>query len=217
MAEMAQARCADLALVLAVDASGSIDEEEFALQQQGYANAFRNSEVLAAMSGAGTVDIAVVFWGDSTIPVQILPWQRLDRAAGAEGLAQTIEAAPRQVTGNTAIGTGLWAALDLLEDPTRCAYRSLINVSGDGMETLAPRPDSVSLIVARARAKAADVTINALAISDGDRLAEWFRDKVVTGPDSFVIQISSHTDFGAAIAEKIAREIGAPALAAVTP
>lgn len=210
-----EARCADLALVLAIDGSGSIDAGEFALQQAGYADAFRNAHVLAALQSAGTVDVAVVLWGDSAIPVQVLPWQRLDHAAGAARLAQMIETAPRRVNGNTAIGTGLWAALDLLDDPARCADRSVINVSGDGVESLGPRPESVvSLGQSRARAMATGVTINALAISGGNELlVDWFRQSVVTGPDSFVMQATFFSDFADAIAAKLAREIRAPALA----
>lgn len=59
--------CPDLALVLAIDASGSIDARDFTLQQAGYAAAFTNPEVLDAMAGAGMVDVAVVFWGDETL------------------------------------------------------------------------------------------------------------------------------------------------------
>ncbi len=213
----AQARCADLALVLAIDGSGSIDEGEFALQQSGYADAFRSAGVQAALNSAGVVDVAVVLWGDSAMPVQVLPWHRLDHAAGATQLAAMIESAPRRVNGNTAIGAGLWAALDLLDDPARCADRLVINVSGDGIESLGPRPDSViSLHHARERAMASGVTINALAISGGnERLVDWFRQSVVTGPGSFVMQVTLFSDFADAIAAKLAREIRAPALAAV--
>lgn len=218
VAGMAEARCADLALVLAIDSSGSIDKSEYVLQRQGYANAFRTPTVLAALEGAGTVDLSVVFWGDSAMPVQVLPWVRLDQGKGAERLAALIDAAPRQVNGNTAIGTGLWVALDLLDDPTRCAYRSLINVSGDRVESLGPRSDSVTLYVSRERARAEGVTINALAISDKNGvLADWFRKEVITGPGAFVIQVTSFADFADAVAEKIAREISPPALAALQP
>jgi hypothetical protein len=217
MADGVQARCADLALVLAIDASGSIDEGEFALQQSGYADAFRSDSVQAALNSAGVVDVAVVLWGDSAMPVQVLPWHRLDRAAGATQLAAMIESAPRRVNGNTAIGSGIWVALDLLDDPARCADRSVINVSGDGVESLGPRPDSViSLHHARERAMATGVTINALAISGGnERLVDWFRKSVVTGPGSFVMQVAFFSDFADAIAAKLSREIRAPALAAL--
>ncbi len=217
LVERSDAECADIALVLAVDGSGSIDDSEYALQRQGYAEAFRASKVLAALEGAGMVDLAVVFWGDSAMPVQVLPWQRLNQGKGAEQFARVIEGAPRQVAGATGIGKGLWAALDLLDDPERCAYRSLINVSGDGVESLGPRPDSViNLRDSRERARMEGVTINALSISDQDGvLTEWFRKAVITGPGAFVIQVSSFDDFADAIAEKIAREVGPPALAAL--
>ena len=43
----------DLQLVLAVDASGSVDQRRFNLQKQGYVAAFLNPRVLAAIqSGA---------------------------------------------------------------------------------------------------------------------------------------------------------------------
>jgi hypothetical protein len=218
-ADAAAARCSDLALVLAIDSSGSIDDREFALQQKGYADAFRNKRVLAALKGVGTVDVAVVLWGDSTMPVQVLPWQRLDRAAGAERIAQKIEDVPRHVTGNTAMGTGLWVALDLLDDPARCADRTVINVSGDGMESLGPRPGSViPLGQSRARALASGVTINALVISNGNEiLADWFRSEVITGPGSFVMQVNTFAHFAETITEKLVREINAPVFAAIAP
>ena len=39
----------DLALVLSADASGSIDEAEFALQREGIASAITDPEVMAAI------------------------------------------------------------------------------------------------------------------------------------------------------------------------
>jgi hypothetical protein len=218
-ADAAAARCSHLALVLAIDSSGSIDDREFALQQKGYGDAFRNDRVLAALKSAGTVDVAVVLWGDSAIPVQVLPWQRLDRAAGAERVAQKIEDVPRRVTGNTAIGAGLWVALDLLDDPARCSDRTVINVSGDGVESLGPRPGSViPLDQSRARALANGVTINALVIADRNKLlADWYQSEVITGPGSFVMQVNSFAHFADSIVEKLVREINAPVLAAIAP
>ena len=58
----AGARCADLALVLAIDSSGSIDADEFRLQVLGYAAAFSDPKVLRALREAGAVDVASVFW-----------------------------------------------------------------------------------------------------------------------------------------------------------
>jgi hypothetical protein len=41
----------DLELVLAIDISGSVDEEEAALQREGYVMALTNPRVVAAMGG----------------------------------------------------------------------------------------------------------------------------------------------------------------------
>src|SRR4051794_12990160 len=51
----------DIALVLAVDVSLSIDAEEFALQRAGYAAAFRNKRVVEAITGGATGAVAVTY------------------------------------------------------------------------------------------------------------------------------------------------------------
>jgi hypothetical protein len=66
----------DLSLVLAVDASGSVDNTRFALQNHGYAEAFRNPKVLAAIrAGAqGVIAVSMVQWTGPTLHVVVLPW-----------------------------------------------------------------------------------------------------------------------------------------------
>lgn len=206
--------CPDLALVLAIDSSGSINDQDFSLQQAGYAAAFADPKVQAALASAGTVDVAVVLWGDEEMAPQVLPWRRLESAGEATAFAGEIALMPRRVTGDTGIGAGLWTALDLLETRA-CAARRIINVSGDGKESYAPRPRRhVPLASARARAEAMSVTINGLAITvQGRGLADWYRDRVITGPDAFVMTAGSFDDFGAAIIRKLAREIALPMMA----
>jgi len=48
-----------LALVLAVDASGSVSDDRFELQKQGYAAAFRHRQVLNSIRSLATQSIAV--------------------------------------------------------------------------------------------------------------------------------------------------------------
>ncbi len=210
--------CADLALVLAIDSSGSIDDQDFALQQAGYATAFADRRVQAALAEAGVVDVAVVFWGDEEMEPQILPWHRIADPDDATGLAAAIIGTPRRVTGDTGIGRGLWTALDHLDDGEVCAARRIINVSGDGKESFGPKPrHHLPLAFARARAKAMGVTINGLAISvDEAGLETWYRDQVIVGPGAFVMATDSFGDFGEAITRKLAREIALPVLAAAT-
>ena len=54
----AQSQSVDLELILAVDCSRSIDDSEFALQVQGYAEAFRHPSVLRAIQSGMRRSIA---------------------------------------------------------------------------------------------------------------------------------------------------------------
>lgn len=209
--------CADVALVLAIDASGSISPQDFSVQQHGYVQAFRHPAVQRALRAAGVVDVAVVMWGDTEMMPQILSWQRLETPADAEMLAARIDRIPRIATGNTGIGRGLWAALDLLDAHGACALRQIINVSGDGYESMSPRPRlHVSLHAARARAGAMGVTVNALAIeTEVADLGQWYAERVIVGPGAFVMRVQGFDTFAMAIAEKLEREIGPPELAAL--
>ncbi len=210
------ASCADLALVLAIDSSGSITDGDFALQQHGYATAFLDPRVQAALAFAGVVDVAVVLWGDEEMSPQVLPWRRVDTPDDAARLAADIAGLPRLVTGDTGIGSGIWTALDLLEAHEVCAARQIINVSGDGKESFGPRPRRhVALVSARERAEAMGVTINGLAITvEGAGLEGWYQTRVITGPDAFVMTANSFDAFGEAIIRKLAREIALPVMAA---
>src|SRR5260370_9885032 len=70
----AQPAEADVALVLAVDVSGSVDESRFKLQREGIAAALESDEFAAALSGGGnqTIELAVVEWAEEQSVV--VPW-----------------------------------------------------------------------------------------------------------------------------------------------
>jgi Protein of unknown function (DUF1194) len=207
--------CPDLALVLAIDASGSIDDRDFGLQQQGYAAAFRDARVQDALDSAGVVDVAVVLWGDEDLSPEVLDWQRLTGPGDARRLSDSIAGLARRVTGDTGIGRGLWVALDLLAADKSCAARRIINVSGDGKESFGARPrNHLPLALARARAAQDGVTINGLAISaTAPDLPGYYHDQVISGPDAFVMSVDTFEAFGEAITRKLAREIALPMVA----
>src|SRR3954462_10015356 len=75
----------DVALVLAVDVSLSIDAEEFALQRAGYAAAFRNQRVVEAITGGATGAVAVIYrqWSGAREQQQIIGWQLINGRASA--------------------------------------------------------------------------------------------------------------------------------------
>src|SRR5688572_18746295 len=73
----------DLQLVLAVDTSGSVNQERFELQRIGYATAFRHPRVLHAIRSGSTGAIAVTMtqWTGPALQVQVVPWTLLNDEA----------------------------------------------------------------------------------------------------------------------------------------
>lgn len=201
--------CPDLALVLSIDASSSIDDDEFRLQTEGYAAAFANPVVLDALRSAGTVDVAGVVWADAASGVTMLPWTRIETAADAMGFAEQFLGIQRLQFGDTDIGNGLWKALDLLEPKAACGTRMLVNLSGDGRASTGSRHSAtIPLSVARERAAAMGVTVNGLAITNAEgALDTYFEENLITGAGSFVVTAANFSVFGTAIAKKLDREI----------
>lgn len=208
-APRAEARCADVGLVLAIDASGSISDADFYVQTAGYYAALNNPAVLDALRKAGMVDLAAVLWGDSAFAPQVIGWHRIASDEDARRFARMLAATPRLVSGNTDIGVGINASLDLFEQPGRCFERTIIDVSGDGRASTVVRRNSVeALAPARQRAAHMGVVINALAITvDDPKLADYYTRYVTTGIGSFVMTVDGFDTFHHAIAQKLAREL----------
>ena len=199
----------DLELVLAVDASSSVDETEWALQMQGYAAAFRDPRVQAAIGSGPSrrIGVSVLVWADATVPRWDSGWFVLAAPADAERFAAFIAGLGRAAEGGTGIGAGIAAAIRLFDRNGIAAPRQVVDVSGDGRETPA-REVVVLMPMARAMAEARGVTINSLAILNEDAgLAGWYRDHVIAGRGSFVITAADFDDFAEAIVRKLIREI----------
>src|SRR5271165_4544500 len=82
----------DIALVLAVDVSLSIDSEEFALQRAGYAAAFRNPRVIDAIASGsnGAMAVTYVQWSGATEQQQIIGWRIVSDTASAAALSDEL-------------------------------------------------------------------------------------------------------------------------------
>src|SRR6266850_8001883 len=91
----------DLELVLAVDASGSVDQHRFELQKRGYVAAFRHPRVLNAIRSGISQAIAVTMlqWTGPRLQVHVVPWMAIKDEASAQAFAGAVEAAPRQLFG----------------------------------------------------------------------------------------------------------------------
>ncbi|RAI55414.1 DUF1194 domain-containing protein [Roseicella frigidaeris] len=210
----------DLALCLAVDVSASVDFDEFGLMIGGYATAFRDPGLVAACAAGprGGIAVAMLFWSGTwpamrhaAPPELAVPWMRVDGPAAAEALAAAIEAAPRlPQPGATGLGEGMAAGLALLARCPAEAARLVLDVSGDGRHNQGPPPGPV-----RDLGVAAGVTINGLAVlNEEPDLLDHYRAEVIGGPGCFAMDCPDYAAFAAAIRAKLAREVGAPLLAA---
>jgi hypothetical protein len=199
----------DLELVLAVDASGSVDDDEYALQVSGIAAGFRDPDVRKAIRSGPSKAIAVnlLVWAEPRVPKDMTGFLIIASDADAESFAKLAEAFPRRQTGATAIGEGIAGALRSLDANGIEASRQVVDVSGDGRESVA-REFIVLVDQARAMAILRGVVINGLAIeNEVSDLADYYRRNIQTGPDSFVMAAKSYEDFAEAMRLKLLREI----------
>jgi hypothetical protein len=197
-----------LQLVLAVDASGSVDNRRFELQKQGYAAAFRNPQVLRSIQSLMTGSIAVTMmqWTGPRLHVQVVDWMLVKDQGSAEALAGAIELAPRQLFGG---GTSISGAIDysrlLLTQSPFGGTRKTIDISGDGANN-SGRP----VTLARDEAVAAGIGINGLPIlSLEPYLDTYYADNVIGGPGAFMIPARDYDTFADAILKKLITEIAA--------
>jgi uncharacterized protein DUF1194 len=208
LAASAETPLVDLKLVLAVDASGSVDDAEFALQMQGIAQAFRDPAVLAAIKSGPAKRIAVnlVTWAQHEVPKVSVGWFVVGDEASAERFAEAVSVFPRQVNGATGMGEGIAASLRELDASGFTAPREVVDVSGDGAET--PARDYVVMIPqARDMAASRGVTVNGLVILGEAGVEEWYQRNVLVGAGSFLMVARDYGDFAEAIRRKLLREI----------
>jgi hypothetical protein len=64
----------DLELILMADGSGSIDDEKFFLQRQGYVRALRNPQIIKAIRGGilGGIALSYVEWSGPDLHIPIV-------------------------------------------------------------------------------------------------------------------------------------------------
>lgn len=202
----------DTLLVLAMDASGSIDADEFALQREGYAEALTHPAVLSAIRGKrrGAIGVALAEWGSPGGAEAVVGWRRVHDAASARAVAEELLAAPRSSQSWNAIGDALALAGRLLDAAPFAAEAKVVDLSGDGpdMRGIVPAPRARDALVGRG------VVVNALAIALsgqvtrwGEPLAEHYRRDVIGGPGAFVLTAEDRRDLARALRAKLIREI----------
>jgi len=197
-----------VALVLAVDTSGSVSMDRFELQKRGYAAAFRNPQVLNAIRSLGTQSIAVTMfqWTGPFLHVVVADWTLVKDAGSATAFAGTIDAVPRKLFGG---GTSISGAIDyartlLAQSPYKGARR-IIDVSGDGSNN-SGRPAEM----ARDEAVTDGIGINGLPILTVEPdLDRYYFTHVIGGPGAFMVPVANYDNFADAVLKKLINEIAA--------
>lgn len=208
----------DLELVLAVDISYSVDEDEARRQREGYVAALAHPDVISAIEGGplGRIAVTYVEWADSRFQRAAADWTVIASEEDALGFAATVAAAPLERGHYTAIGAAIADSVRRIETNQYQGYRRLIDISGDG-----PQNQGMDLAEARALADEARIIVNGLPVIT-DQPGRWvrpvevnldayFEENVITGPGAFVLAARTAEEFRTAILRKMTLEIAGAA------
>jgi hypothetical protein len=203
----------DLELVLAVDVSRSMDQQEQALQKQGYLAALTHPEVIAAIRSGflGRIAVTYVEWAGPGLQRIIAPWTLVDGADSAAALAAGIAAEPVSFLRATSISSALMFSSGLFDGNGFRSTRQVIDVSGDGPNNMGP-----PVLDAREFVLARGITINGLPIMlnanyyGGYSIREldvYYEDCIIGGPGAFLVAVTSMGRFAEAVRRKLVLEI----------
>ncbi|MBM2713513.1 DUF1194 domain-containing protein [Mesorhizobium caraganae] len=203
----------DVAIVLAADMSGSINQIEAKLQRESYAAALESATVLKVIKEGMHGKIAVTFveWSSRGSLETRVGWTILsdanDAAAIAEALRKNSERLRSGPHGSkTSISYAIDASVDAFDKLPVPTLRRIIDISGDGSNN-----DGSSVEDSRQRALRKGIVINGLPIGadveNGETTTEYYERHVIGGPGSFVIPADSAAAFQSAIIKKLIREM----------
>lgn len=191
-----------LALILLVDVSGSISDENYKLQRQGIVQAFEDQSVRNTIKAQpGGVALSLLEWS-SNVRVTV-PWRVVKTNSDIEKFSQEILEAPRSSSNLTALGHALNKAIEYMEEVPCDPESKIIDVSGDGPSNEKEEPDEP-----RNKAITKSIVINGLPIITivYPEIVDYYKEKVIT-PNGFLVEATDFEDFAKAIRRKIILEI----------
>ncbi len=224
---------ADVALIVSVDVSESVDEDRYRLQMDGIAKALVDPAVIDAITSGpkGRILFAMVVWADHA--QLAVPWTSISSASDATALASTVRHLKRYSGEFTCLARMFTSLNDtVLSAIPMKATRTIVDVSGDGIDNCSPDAttrEARDVLVKRG------VTINGLPIieepgqivgagayraPDGNlenlrplqsreqlTLDGWYRTNVMGGDLAFILPANGYTDFARAMRQKFVTEI----------
>jgi hypothetical protein len=203
----------DVELILAVDVSWSMDVDEQRLQRDGYIEAVRDPEVIAAIQKGdwGRIALTYVEWAGVGLTRIIVPWTIIETAADADAFAEELAKAPLGRMRRTSISNALARSAELFDNGID-GMRRVIDVSGDG-----PNNQGLAVTAVRDEVLSQGIVINGLPImikrgNPGgffhlEELDIYYEDCVIGGFGSFMITVNDAQKFGEAIRRKLILEI----------
>ncbi|MEI2296611.1 DUF1194 domain-containing protein [Ensifer sp. MJa1] len=216
----AQSLRVDLALVLAVDVSYSMEVDEQHLQRQGYVAAFLNPELVRAVKDGplGRIAVTYVEWGGTA--VQVTPWTLIDGRETAAEFSGVLRRQPIRRIAFTSISNTLAFSRRLFDLSPFEPGRRVIDISGDG-----PNNSGVPAPVARNSTVARGIVIDGLPIMPRTQadtafipdLDVYYRECVIGGEGAFLIKVTDASQFAEAILKKLVIEISGLQMSRLAP
>lgn len=213
-----------LALAMALDVSGSVDETEYRLQMTGLAAALGDPDVEAALFAIPDtpVALAVYEWSSARYQRIVQDWVLIEDRSVLNAVRQTLATWTREKAPEaTGLGAAMVYGKSMLDRGPEC-WSQTLDVSGDGKNNDWPEPRQV-----RAEGSLPGFRINALVVArdpdtDGatslghaEELSAYFQANVVQGADAFVEIAVGYQDYAAAMRRKLLRELKAQPIGAL--
>lgn len=196
------ARACEIALMLAVDVSGSVDGDEYRIQMDGLAAALTDRSVMGALV-EGQAQVALMQWTGTGRQTVVINWTQMQTPDDVAAFAFQVATVPRLWRDfSTAIGEAMQLALPYFAIVDDCK-RHVIDISGDGISNEGSAPSSHWPAL-----EDAGVTVNALVIQNaGFDLTTWFEENVITGPGAFAVTANGFDEYPEQIIRKLYREL----------
>ena len=122
------------ALVLALDVSGSVDENEYDLQLKGLSNALISGKVKNKILSMPElpVKILVFEWSGPEYQKVLVPWVDISTEEVLKNVASELSIKKRTtVPPTTALGTAIQTGIGFLNQQNDC-WKKTLDISGDG-------------------------------------------------------------------------------------
>ena len=193
-----------LALVLGIDVSRSVDDQDYEVQRGGLMAAFMAPEVRAAfLQPGGHVALAIFEWSGKGDQELMVPWVLVTQAADLDAVVVAITGWERN---DRRLPTGMGEALSygraLFDEAPDCPAHTL-DISGDGQNNDGRHPTRVYEVE-----DFSGILVNGLPIGGHEAdITRYYREKVIRGPGAFVEPAPSQNDFPRAIRRKLEREL----------